>query len=109
MAPHNKPVTLSDIESRGGLPDVQLRCAAPGSNTTWSFSLGAWIVINVIANVIHPPVLVMLALNAGLLVFNMDLLRKAGRANTPPLLYIMVGLQGLITLQYGWYTASSLF
>lgn len=102
MAPYNKPVTLSDIENRGNLMSAtsfQIPGVA-GSNTTWNISIGLWLVIVVAANVLHPPALVMLVLNAALLVFNLDQVRRVGRENTPIWLFFIIAMQALVTLNY---------
>ena len=109
MAPYNKPVTLGDIESRGADPTSVQIPGLTGSNTTWNISIGLWLVIVVAANVLHPPAFVMLVLNAVLVLYNMEQIRKAGRENTPTWLFVVVGIQLLITLQYASWCVQALF
>ena len=111
MAPHNKPVTLSDLESHGSTLTADagsLRCAVPGSNTTWSLNVGLWVALVVVANLVHPPAIIMLALNAAFLLFNLEACRKAGRANTPTWIFVVIACQALVTLQYGWSSLATM-
>ena len=34
-------------------------------NSVWSLNAGLWVFVVIVVNIIHPPLLVMLALNAG--------------------------------------------
>lgn len=111
MAPQNKPVTLHDLESRGSISasGTSLVCSTPGSNTNWSINVGLWAVLMLVANVMHPPALVMLFANAGLLVFNLDVVRRVGSSSVPTWLFVVIACQVLITLQYGWWAMSAIF
>ena len=111
MAPQNKPVTLNDLE-RGGRATASAGSSAfitTGSNTSWGIYVGAWAVLMLVANIMHPPAFVMLIVNAGLLVYNLNAVRTAGTSNVPVWLYILIAVQVLITLQYGWWTSRALF
>ena len=107
MAPHNKAVTLRDIEGGSSQPGLVLVSTA--GNTTWSLNLGMWAVLMVAANILHPPAIIMLALNAVLLLLNLDAATKAGRNNTPVWIYVIIGCQILITLQYASWSLSAIF
>ena len=113
MAPQNKPVTLHDLESRGGSIGVDagglLRCNSPGSNVTWTMNVGLWAVLMVVANIMHPPAILLLVVNAGLLLFNLEAVRRAGTSNVPVWLYVVIACQGLVTLQYGSYAIGAFF
>jgi len=109
MAPYNKPVTLGDIERGGGGDPTSIQIPGLTPNSTWNISIGLWLVIIVAANVLHPPAIVMLVLNVVLLLYNMDQIRKVGRENTPTWLFVVVGIQLLITLQYASWCVQALF
>ena len=110
MAPHNKPVTLSDLESQGGVSaDSRGNILCTNGNTTWSTNVGLWAVLVLVGNLMHPPALLLFILNGALLGLNLQAVHKAGRANIPQWLYVIIVLQVLITLQYAQITVSTLF
>ena len=111
MAPHNKPVTLRDLEAQGNASaDTSGVLLLPGgTNSKWTMNVGAWAVLLLVANIVRPPALIMLVLNAALLTLNLEAVRKAGKGNTPMWIYVLIGCQILVTLQYGWYTADAFF
>ena len=78
-------------------------------NSVWSLNAGLWVFVVIVVNIIHPPLLVMLALNAGLLAMNLEGVRRAGTQNTPQWVFIIIILQGFITLQYAAAAAQSIF
>lgn len=108
MAPYNKPVTLRDLEGGTAINGV-LTMQAPGSNTQWELNVGLWLGIMVVASIVHAPALVMLALNAALLVYNLAAVQRAGKANTPSWLYVIIALQIVVVLQNGWIFLNTLF
>ena len=110
MAPQNKPVTLRDLEGQGNASaDSSGILLLPGSNSKWSLNVGAWAVLLLVANIVRPPALIMLVLNAALLTLNLEAVRMAGKGNTPMWIFVLIGCQILVTLQYGWYTADAFF
>ena len=111
MAPQNKPVTLRDLEAQGNASaDTSGVLLLPGGpNNKWTMNVGAWAVLLLVANIVRPPALIMLVLNAALLTLNLEAVRKAGKGNTPMWIYVLIGCQILVTLQYGWYTADAFF
>ena len=103
MAPYNKPVTLRDVE--GG---TTIGTTTVGT-TEWQLNFGVLFGLLIVANIVHPPALVMLALNAVLLAYNVVAVQKAGKDNTPSWVLIIIAIQFLIVLQYGWVLVNTLF
>lgn len=96
-------VTLGDLEaqsSQSSSGNWTLLSRAPGSSVTWSTNVGFWLVLMLLANLFHPPALLMFALNGVLLGLNVDAVAKVGRSNTPSWLLVVIALQAIITLQY---------
>jgi len=104
--------TLADLESQSHpvlTDNGNLRCGVPGSSVTWNVNIILWVAICVAANILHPPLLLMLVLNGGLLFLNISAVESAGRANTPQWLYIIIALQAIVTLQYGAFVFQAYF
>ena len=105
--------TLKDLEAQ--TQQTMISTDASGTllfrvgNTVWSLNVMLWLILMVVANIMHPPAFIMLALNSILLLLNMDAVRKAGTANTPTWLYVIIALQLMITLQYAGWTLQSVF
>ena len=100
-----KITTLADLES--GSPAIttdsngNLLCRA--GNTTWSLNVVLWAGLMIVANLLHPPAIVMFVGNGALLAMNLNAIRSVPRNDTPMWLWVVVALQTLITLQYGSY------
>jgi len=99
-------VTLQDVESQHPtLANGNL--LIPGGNTVWSINIGLWVILMVVANLMHPPASVLLALNAVLLLLNLNAVQKAGSA--PTWLYVVIAVQCLVTLQVASIVLQSIF
>ena len=91
--------TLGDTKSTPlPLVDTNVRCVE--GNSIWSLNVGMWVVLQLVVTILRPPVIVMLALNALLFGVNLNSMRLAGRQNTPLWVFVVMGLQALVVLQY---------
>ena len=107
-----KITTLADLESgtpSGLAMDQQGNLLCRAGNTTWSLNVILWAGLMIVANLLHPPVIVMFFGNGALLALNLNAIRLAGNSNTPMWLWVVVALQSLITLQYGSYLLQGRF
>ena len=110
--PMPKIATLADLESgtpSGLAMDQQGNLLCRAGNTTWSLNVILWAGLMIVANLLHPPVIVMFFGNGALLALNLNAIRLAGNSNTPMWLWVVVALQSLITLQYGSYLLQGRF
>ena len=102
--------TLGDLSGKHSILPTTVTSSGEimgsAGNSVWSLNAGLWVLVVIVVNIIHPPLLVMLALNAGLLAMNLEGVRRAGTQNTPQIIII---LQGFITLQYAAAAAQSIF
>ena len=111
----NKPKTIADLESGSSAGPALITTDSFGNllcragNTTWSLNVVLWTGLMVVANILHPPVIIMLVLNAALMLLTMNSVRLAGTRNTPPWIYVIIALQGLVTLQYAGYVLQGIF
>jgi len=93
---------LSDLESQ-----TDIKCTE--GNTVWRLNGAMWVAIIVAANLLHPPAIVMLGLNAAFLLLTMSSVQNAGYHNTPAPVLILVALQALVSLQYASIVLGQIF
>jgi hypothetical protein len=108
------PTPPKDLESQQMIDIVweklHVFSGAPGeTRIDWSWSLGAWALLLLVFNILPVPMLVLFVLNCAFLLYNIEAVVRVGRRHTPTFVYVIIALQVLVCLQYGYIALKAIF
>mmetsp|Transcript_51087 Transcript_51087/g.101658 ORF Transcript_51087/g.101658 Transcript_51087/m.101658 type:complete len:111 (-) Transcript_51087:46-378(-) len=99
--------TLRDLEGRqtrgSFLPlhsdtSGNVSCGATG-NMVWYFPLGAIVALSLVLTLLHPPLVIVVAIECGILFINGSIIMKVGRESVPIWVWLLCLLQALQLLR----------
>ena len=96
-------VTIHDSKETFAPLTSTLTDPATGRTTIWTFPLGAVIAASIVLNLLHPPLVICLTIDLGVLFINCWAVYKSGYSSVPWWVYLIIGLQTLQTLRDASY------